>query len=187
MRHLVIGQRQKAPNFLVTRLSDYHWSAFGNTRVVHLPKRNETNLITESDQSRTNHQLLQLCTARTAWSDSDQAVRPVHSCKSWFPTMFMLICFLAVHAHVINDRSVKLAMGSTIDIQLCIGRHSLRISSYEIDIQLCIQLIIRGIKEYRAVRSTFSSAFKIKHTLNIELWVRHSALHSKTYTLNIEL
>ena len=42
-------------------------------------------------------------------------------------------------------RSVKLAMGSTIDIQLCIGRHSLRISSYEIDIQLCIQLIIRGI------------------------------------------
>ena len=76
--------------------------------------------------------------------------------------------------------SVKLAMGSTIDIQLCIGRHSLRISSYEIDIQLCIQLIIRGIKEYRAVRSTFSSAFKIKHTLNIELWVRHSALHSKS-------
>ena len=42
-------------------------------------------------------------------------------------------------------RSVKLAMGSTIDIQLCIGRHSLRISSYEIDIQLCIQLIIREI------------------------------------------
>ena len=41
--------------------------------------------------------------------------------------------------------------------------------------------------EYRAVRSTFSSAFKIKHTLNIELWVRHSALHSKTYILNIEL
>ena len=44
-----------------------------------------------------------------------------------------------------ESRSVKLAMGSTIDIQLCIGRHSLRISSYEIDIQLCIQLIIRGI------------------------------------------
>ena len=41
--------------------------------------------------------------------------------------------------------------------------------------------------EYRAVSSTFSSAFKIKHTLNIELWVRHSALHSKTYILNIEL
>ena len=26
---------------------------------------------------------LQLCTARTAWSESDQAVRTVHSCNSW--------------------------------------------------------------------------------------------------------
>ena len=43
----------------------------------------ETSLITESDQSGTNHQLLQLCTARTAWSDSDQSVRAVHSCISW--------------------------------------------------------------------------------------------------------
>ena len=40
--------------------------------------------------------------------------------------------------------------------------------------------------EYRAVSSTFSSAFKIK-PMNIELWVRHSALHSETYILNIEL
>ena len=88
MRHLVIGQRQKAPNF-----SAFHWSPHGyltigqhfvTTRVVHLPKRTETSLITESDQSRANHQLLQLCTVRTAWSDSDQAVRGVHSCKSWF-------------------------------------------------------------------------------------------------------
>ena len=78
MRHLVIGQRKKAPNF-----SAFHWSPHGclitsgqhfvTTRVVHLPKRTETNLITESDQSRANHQLLQLCTARTARSDSDQA------------------------------------------------------------------------------------------------------------------
>ena len=33
MRHLVIGQRQKAPNFSAfhwSRLSDYHWSAFHN-------------------------------------------------------------------------------------------------------------------------------------------------------------
>ena len=90
MRHLVIGQRQKAPNF-----SAFHWSPHGclittgqhfvTTRVVHLPKRTETSLITESDQSGPNHQLLQLCTARTAWSDSDQAVRTVHSCISWFP------------------------------------------------------------------------------------------------------
>ena len=83
MRHLDIGQRQKAPNF-----SAFLWSPHGclitigqhfvTTRVVHLPKRTETSLITESDQSRANHQLLQLCTVLTAWSDSDQAVRAVH-------------------------------------------------------------------------------------------------------------
>ena len=88
MRHLVIGRRQKARNF-----SAFHWSPHGclitigqhfvTTRVVHLPKRTETTLITESDQSRANHQLLQLWTVRTAWSESDQAVLAVHSCKSW--------------------------------------------------------------------------------------------------------
>ena len=88
MKHLVIGQRQKAPNF-----SAFHWSPQGclitigqhfvTTRVVHLPKRTKTSLITESDQSRANRQLLQLCTVRIAWSDSDQVVRAVHSCKSW--------------------------------------------------------------------------------------------------------
>ena len=30
------------------------------------------------------NQLLQLCTARTAWSESDQAVQTVHSCNSWW-------------------------------------------------------------------------------------------------------
>ena len=89
MKHLVIGQRQKVPNFSV-----FHWSPHGclisieqhfvTTREVHLPKRTETSLITEPDQSGYNHQLLQLCTACTAWSDSDQAVWTVHSCKSWF-------------------------------------------------------------------------------------------------------
>ena len=54
MKHLVIGQRQRAPNF-----SAFHWSPHGSlvsigqhfvtTRVVHLPKRTETSLITESD------------------------------------------------------------------------------------------------------------------------------------------
>ena len=88
------GQRQKAPYF-----SAFHCSPHGclitigqhfiTTRVVHLPKRTETSLITESDQSRANHQLLQLCTVHTAWSDSDQAVRAVHSCKSW---LSLLIC-----------------------------------------------------------------------------------------------
>ena len=71
MKHLVIGQRLKAPNF-----SAFHWSPRGSlvsigqhfvaTRVVHLPKSIETSLFTESDQSGPNHQLLQLCTARTA-------------------------------------------------------------------------------------------------------------------------
>ena len=56
----IFGQRQKAPNF-----SDFHWSPHGclitigqhfvTTRAVHLPKRTETSLITESDQSRANH------------------------------------------------------------------------------------------------------------------------------------
>ena len=88
MKHLIIGQRLKTPNF-----SAFHWSPRGSlvsigqhfvaTRVVHLPKSTETSLITESDQSGPNHQLLQLCTARTAWSESDQAVRAVHSCNSW--------------------------------------------------------------------------------------------------------
>ena len=85
MKHLVIGQPKKAPNF-----SAFHWSphgslvSIGQNFVVHLPKRTETSLIIKSDQSGPNHQLLQLFTARTAWSESDQAVRAVHSCISWF-------------------------------------------------------------------------------------------------------
>ena len=81
----------KTPNF-----SAFHWSPRGSlvsigqhfvaSRVVHLPKSTETSLITETDQSGPNHQLLQLCTARTAWSDSDQAVRAVYSCNSWLST-----------------------------------------------------------------------------------------------------
>ena len=88
MKHLVIGQRLKTHYF-----SAFHWSPRGilvsigqhflATRVVHLPKSNETSLITESDQSGPDHQLLQLCTDSTALSDSDQAVRAVHSCNSW--------------------------------------------------------------------------------------------------------
>ena len=72
---------------------EFHWPPHGSlvsigqnfitTRVVHLPKRTKTSLITELDQRGPNHQLLQLCTARTAWSYSDQAVRAVHSYISW--------------------------------------------------------------------------------------------------------
>ena len=48
MKHLVIGQREKASNFL-----DFHWSPHGSlvfighhfitTRVVHLPKRTDAS------------------------------------------------------------------------------------------------------------------------------------------------
>ena len=95
MKHLVIGQRLKTPNFLA-----FHWSPRGSlvsigqhfvaTRVVHLPKSTETSLITESDQREPNHQLLQLCTARTAWSD---AVRAVHRCNSWL-IIYIIIMYI---------------------------------------------------------------------------------------------
>ena len=59
MKHLVIGQRLKTPNF-----SAFHWSPWDSlvsigqhfiaTRVVHLPKSTETSLMTESDQNRPN-------------------------------------------------------------------------------------------------------------------------------------
>ena len=62
MKHLVIGQHQKAPNF-----SAFHWSPHGSLvsigqhfvtmRVVHLLKRTETSLITELDRSGTKHQI----------------------------------------------------------------------------------------------------------------------------------
>ena len=73
MKHLVVGQRQKAPTF-----SAFHWSPHGSlvsigqhfvtTRVVHLPKRTETSLITEADLI----------------TKLDQAMWAMHSCNSWF-------------------------------------------------------------------------------------------------------
>ena len=69
MKHLVIGQHHKAPNF-----SPFHWSPHGSlvsigqhlitTRVVHLPKRTETSLITELDRSGANHRIGQGCAGR---------------------------------------------------------------------------------------------------------------------------
>ena len=69
MNHLVIGQRQKAPNF-----SAFHWSPHGGmvsidqhfvtTRVEHLPKRTETSLITESDRSGPYHRIGPGCAGR---------------------------------------------------------------------------------------------------------------------------
>ena len=62
MKHLVIGQRQKASNF-----SAFHRSPHGSLvsigphfvtiRVVHLPKRTETRLFTDSDRSGPNHRI----------------------------------------------------------------------------------------------------------------------------------
>ena len=69
MNHLVISQRQKAPNF-----SAFHWSPHGRmvsigqhfvtTRVVHLPKWTETSLITEAGRSGPNHRIGPGCTGR---------------------------------------------------------------------------------------------------------------------------
>ena len=69
MKHLVIGQRQKAPNF-----SAFRWSPHGSlvsfgqhfvaTRVVHLPKRTKTSLITESDRSGPNSRVGLGCAGR---------------------------------------------------------------------------------------------------------------------------
>ena len=113
MRHLVIGQRQKAPNF-----SAFHWSPHGclitigqhsvTTRVVHLPKRTKTSLIIESDQSGATHQLLQLCTVRTAWSDSDQAVPAVHSCISWLDLISLQLVLYRVAARYIHFLSFEI-------------------------------------------------------------------------------
>ena len=66
MKYLVFGQRPKAPN-----VSAFHWPPHGSlvstgqhfvtTRVVHLPKRTKTSLITESDQSGPNHRIGPVC------------------------------------------------------------------------------------------------------------------------------
>ena len=60
IKHVVIGQCQKAPYF-----SAFHWSPHSSlvsidqhyvtTRVVHLPKRTKISLITKSDRSGLNH------------------------------------------------------------------------------------------------------------------------------------
>ena len=69
MKHLVFGQLQQAPTFLA-----FHWSPNGSlvsisqhfvtARVVYLPERTETSLITESDQSGPNHRIGPGCAGR---------------------------------------------------------------------------------------------------------------------------
>ena len=87
-KHLVIGQHQKAPN-----ISAFHRSPHGSlvsigqhfiiTRVVHLPKRTETSLITASDLIRSYCRYARLAQPGPSPS-KDRAVRAVHSCNSWF-------------------------------------------------------------------------------------------------------
>ena len=69
MKHLVIGQRQKAHNFSAFHLSP-HGSLvsisqhFVTTRVVHLSKMTETSLIAESGRSGPNHRIEPECAGR---------------------------------------------------------------------------------------------------------------------------
>ena len=95
MKHLVICQRLKTPNF-----SACHWSPRGSrvsidqhfvaTRVVHLPKSTETILIAESDQREPYHQLLQLCTARTAGPIRTRLCGPCIAAKAGFVLLWVL-------------------------------------------------------------------------------------------------
>ena len=95
MKHLVIDQRQKAPNFLA-----FHWSTrsslvsigqhFIITLVVSLPKRTETSLITEAG----------LITKLYMY----QAVRALHSCNSWLLPLTVL--YISVSLPVYSSGSV---------------------------------------------------------------------------------
>ena len=69
MKHIIIGQRKKAPNFSAFHLSSHNrMVSIGQhivtSRVVHLPKRTETSLITESNRSGPNHRIRPGCAGR---------------------------------------------------------------------------------------------------------------------------
>ena len=68
-KHLVIGQRQKAPNFSAFHRSPHrslvsigHY--FVTTRVVDLPKKIEASLITETGRSGLYHRIGPGCAGR---------------------------------------------------------------------------------------------------------------------------
>ena len=101
-KHLVIGQRQKAPNF-----SAFHWSPHGSLVSICSAFRNhEGNTFTEKDRNKLNYRIgprasnHQLCSyARPAQPGPipDQAVRAVHSCNSWlleYQLQFQILCFI---------------------------------------------------------------------------------------------
>ena len=66
MKHLVIGQRQKAPNF-----SAFHWSPHGS-------------LVSTGQHFVTTNMNTEIEIEVDINTESDQAMRAVHSCNSWF-------------------------------------------------------------------------------------------------------
>ena len=80
MKHLVIGQRQKNPGF-----SAFHWSQRGNLVSV----GHEGSTFTEKDRHKLNYRIGPLRSdsviklVSDLITESDQAVRAVHSCNIW--------------------------------------------------------------------------------------------------------
>ena len=107
-KHLVIGQPKKAHNF-----SAFLWSLHGSlistgqifvtTRVVHLPKRTETSLIT--DRIGADH-----------ITESDKAVRVVHSCNSWFQRL------PSYRMHTINKNGIHATLKQSKECNHCYTR-----------------------------------------------------------------
>ena len=81
MKHLAIGQRQNAPDF-----SAFHWSPRGNL----VFRNHQGSTFTEKDRNKLNYRIGPLRSDSTIKlvsdliTESDQAVRAVHSCNSWF-------------------------------------------------------------------------------------------------------
>ena len=87
MKHLVIGQCQKAPDF-----SAFHWSPRSNLVSIgqHFAFRNhEGSTFTEKDQTKLNYRIGPLRSdsliklVSDLLTESYQAVQAVHSCNSW--------------------------------------------------------------------------------------------------------
>ena len=66
MKHLVIGQRQKTPNF-----STFHWSP-------------HSSLVSIGQHFVTTNRNTEIEIEVDLNTESDQAMRAVHSCNSWF-------------------------------------------------------------------------------------------------------
>ena len=86
MKHLVIGQRKNAPDF-----SAFHWSPRGNLVSIAWSafRNHQGSTFTEKDRNKLNYRIgpLRFDSVIKLVSDliteSDQAVRAVHSCNSW--------------------------------------------------------------------------------------------------------